>query len=521
MKILLTFTGFHDPYSLGLVGEEEQPGPIVSLVGARSFDKVFLLSTPATLGHTERTRDALEQSHQEMAVEILDVPLDDPTDYQAIIRELREKIPPILKKYPDAEFAISVASGTPQMHASWVLLTASGEIPAQILHVRPPRFVTKDRPQVSEIQLTPDDSDVSAMLRVVERLASPPEDLAFPPKMELRAPRAEAPEPPFTADLDKIVAQLGIVGEHSTFRNAIEITDQLAGSDFPLLVLGETGTGKELFAKLAHRLSGRPGDRFVTLSSPNIPHELVESMLFGHKKGAFTGAVSDQKGKFEQADGGTLFLDEIGELPLPTQAKLLRVLQDGIIEPLGSTEARQVDVRIVAATNRDLPEEIKEGNFREDLYYRLRGGEIRLPALRERRSDIGKLALHILERVNASLRYPKRLTQEALSRMEGYIWPGNVRELQFVIERSARLARKALLDADDIVMDVPVSGPDPYASLPEPHDGFSMNDYLKSVRKQLMLRALAVTNGNQSQAAKLLGITAQAVHNFIKDEGGD
>jgi len=314
---------------------------------------------------------------------------------------------------------------------------------------------------------------------------------------------------------------MGIVGEHQKFREAIEITDQLAGSDFPLLILGETGTGKELFAKLAHRLSGRPMDRFVTLSSPNIPHELVESILFGHKKGAFTGAVSDQKGKFEQADGGTLFMDEIGELPLPTQAKLLRVLQDGIVEPLGSTEAKQVNVRIVAATNRDLPEEIKEGNFREDLYYRLRGGEIRLPSLRERRSDIGKLALHILDRVNASLRYPKRLTQEALGRMEGYIWPGNVRELQFVIERSARLARKALLDADDIVMDVPASGTDPYASLPEPHDGFSMNDYLKSVRKQLMLRALAVANGNQSQAAKLLGITAQAVHNFIKDEGGD
>ena len=517
MKVLLTFTGFHDPFALGLVGEEEQPGPILSLVGARPLDRVFLISTPATERHTEKTRDAIEKAHPKMAVEVLNFPLYDPTDYQAIIQELRKKIPPILKTFSDAEFSISVASGTPQMHASWVLLTASGEIPAQILHVRPPRFVTKDRPLVSEIKLSPEDAPLSAIRLALDRLEPHADFAASLPLRDLEV--YESPEPPFTPDLDKIVAQLGMVGEHPSFRNAIEMTDQLAGSDFPLLVLGETGTGKELFARLAHRLSGRPTDRFVTLSSPNIPHELVESMLFGHKKGAFTGALNNQKGKFEQADGGTLFLDEIGELPLPTQAKLLRVLQDGIIEPLGSTESKQVKVRVVTATNRNLPEEIKKGRFREDLYYRLRGGEIRLPALRERRSDIVRLALHILERVNASLRYPKRFTQEALVRLEKYDWPGNVRELEFVLERSARLARKAMLDADDILIDTPVPEADPFAALPEPHSGFSMNDYLKSVRKQLMLRALEMTGWKQTQAAKLLGITSQAVHKFIQDEG--
>lgn len=518
MKILLTFTGFQDPYSLGLIGEEEQPGPILSLVGAVPFDKVVLLSTPATESHTTGTREALERTHPGISVEILDFSLDDPTDYHAIIQELREKIPPVLRKFPDAEFSISVASGTPQMHASWVLLTASGEISAQILHIRPPRFVTKDRPLVSEVRLAPADTESLKEGLDLKLSAFRPEPATlFTPR---DAKVSEAPEPYFTPDLDKIVAEIGIVGEHQSIRKAIEITDQLAGSDFPLLILGETGTGKELFAKLAHRLSGRPSGKFVTLSSPNIPHELVESMLFGHKKGAFTGAVSNQTGKFEQADGGTLFLDEIGELPLPTQAKLLRVLEDGIIEPLGGIESKRVNVRIVAATNRDLPEEIRAGNFREDLYYRLRGGEIRLPSLRERRSDVGKLALNILDRVNASLRYPKRFTREALSRLESFSWPGNVRELGFVIERSALLARKDLLDADDIVLDAPASGTDPFASLPEPQDGFYMNDYLKSVRKQLMLRALEIANGNQSQAAKLLGVTAQAVHNFIKDEDG-
>jgi len=298
-------------------------------------------------------------------------------------------------------------------------------------------------------------------------------------------------------------------------RKALEYGAALAPSTVPILLLGETGTGKELFARCIHRLSGRPADRFVPINCAALPQELVESMLFGHKRGAFTGAISDQKGKFDVADGGTLFLDELAELPLATQAKLLRVLQDGVIEPLGSPSSHRVNVRVIAATNRHPQQVIRHRNFREDLYYRLNVGEIHLPSLRERHSDIPKIALHVLDRVNAGLRRPRRLAPSALSRLQHHAWPGNVRDLQNVIERSLRLATKDVLEADDLLISEPITVTDPLARLPEPGAGFSLEEYLTSARKQLILRALEMTAGNQSAAARLLGISPQAVHKFL------
>jgi transcriptional regulator with GAF, ATPase, and Fis domain len=270
----------------------------------------------------------------------------------------------ICDTFSQAQFFVAVASGTPQMHACWVLLAASGEIPAHILHVRPPRFVSKEHPLVSEIDLTsPDFPLVRAHVGGLETPYDIPDDL------------------------DIVVQQLGIVGDHPRMRQALEYGAALAPSAVPILLLGETGTGKELFARCIHRLSGRPADRFVPINCAALPQELVESILFGHKRGAFTGAMSDQKGKFDIADRGTLFLDELAELPLSTQAKLLRVLQDGVIEPLGAPNAHHVDVRIIAATNRALQQAMRHRKFREDLYYRLNVGEIHVPPLRDRRSD--------------------------------------------------------------------------------------------------------------------------------------
>ncbi len=213
-----------------------------------------------------------------------------------------------------------------------------------------------------------------------------------------------------------------------------------------------------------------------------------------------------------------MFLDELAELQLPTQAKLLRVLQDGVVEPLGAKKPHKVEVRIIAATNQDVHKAIKKGLFREDLYYRLNVGEVRLPPLRERRSDIPKVAVHVLDRVNATLKKPKRLSPEALTRLQSHAWPGNVRDLENVIERSVRLARRDLLDADDLIINEPIASTDPLASLPEPHEGFSLEGYLTSARKQLILRALETARGNQSEAARLLGITPQAVHKFLRKE---
>jgi len=290
----------------------------------------------------------------------------------------------------------------------------------------------------------------------------------------------------------------------------------LAPSQSPILILGETGTGKELFARFIHRLSGRSHEAFIPVNCAALPEALVESILFGHKRGAFTGAVTDQIGKFDVAHKGTLFLDELGELPLPAQAKLLRVIQDGLLEPIGHTKPHKVDVRIVAATNRDLRKLVRQGKFREDLYYRLNVGEVRLPPLRERRSDIPKLALHILDRLNGSLRRPKRLSPGALSRIQSHNWPGNVRDLENVIERSVLLCRRDVLDADDLLIYEPVTYADPLDALPDPYEGFSLDEFLGSARKQMILKALDAAGGNQSRAARLLGITPQAVHKFLQ-----
>ena len=494
MDILLTFTGFHDPYSIGLIGEEEVVGPILSLAATRRFDRIILFSTPNTEKNTAACSQELTERYPETELVVRHLALTDPTDYVAILKGLRAHLTQIIQASPETRYFVSIASGTPQMHACWVLLIASGEIPAHLLHVRPPRFVTKDRPLVSEIDLTQPDFPVVR---------------TNPYRKEWSAD--EVP------DIGTAIKQLGIVGDHPVLQRAIELVAALAPSNAPILLRGETGTGKELFAKLVHLLSGRPTDRFVPINCASLPRDLVESILFGHKKGSFTGAISDHIGKFSQADGGTLFLDELGELPLPVQAKLLRVLQDGLVEPLGSSRSQKVNVRIVAATNRDLAKAIKDGEFRTDLYHRLNVGQVQLPSLRERRGDIPSVALYILDRLNATLKRPKRLSPGALTRLQNHSWLGNVRDLENVLERSARLAKPDLLEADDLLLDDPISSPDEFAGLPTPVEGFSLEKYLSGARKQLLLKALEAVKGNQSQAAKLLGISPQAVHKFLRD----
>jgi Regulator of RNA terminal phosphate cyclase/Sigma-54 interaction domain/CRISPR-associated protein (Cas_Csm6) len=235
MDVLLTFTGFHDPYSIGLVGQEEQPGPILSLVKARSFDQVILFSTPIMEKNTLATREALQSSLPALDVQVRDLQLNDPTNYVAILKGLRAHVRDICDSTPKANYFIAVASGTPQMHACWMLLAASGEIPAHILNVRPPRFVSKDRPLVSEVDLTSTDF----------------------PVVRANVCNVEAPDVP-PPDLDTVVRGLGIVGDHPSIRRALKAGVALAPSAVPILILGETGTGKELFARFVHRLSERP-----------------------------------------------------------------------------------------------------------------------------------------------------------------------------------------------------------------------------------------------------------------------
>ncbi len=241
-----------------------------------------------------------------------------------------------------------------------------------------------------------------------------------------------------------------IVGESHGIKEALQKVDLVAGTSSTVLILGETGTGKELFARAIHDRSQRHEQPLVKVNCAALPHELIESELFGHEKGAFTGATQQRKGRFELADKGTLFLDEVSELSPTAQAKLLRVLQEKEFERVGGTESVRVDVRVIAATNRDLRGQVSVGRFREDLFYRLNVFPIRVPPLRERRSDIPLLARHFLDRFAQALGKPfEGCAPRFLAELEGYAWPGNVRELENVIERAAILSPGPLLDSEE------------------------------------------------------------------------
>lgn len=464
----------------------------MSLLSVRSFTHIFIFDTPTTREISRLTKETVEVLYPDSEVHIRDTSLSEPTNYREIFSGIKNHSRLIFENYKSANFFISVASGTPQMHACWVLLAASGEIPAKILHVRPPRFVTKHLPLVSEVDLS---SDEFPSVRFKSSSVCNEED---------------------QVDVDSVREQLGIIGDHPAMLKALDTGAMLATSPAPILITGETGTGKELFARYVHALSDRERGVFVTVNCAAIPEGLVESILFGHKKGAFTGAIEDRVGKFESANRGTLFLDELGELPLLTQAKLLRVLQENIVEPVGEVKGRSIDVRIVAATNVGLRKRVKNGKMREDLFYRLNVGEIKIPSLRDRRTDIPKLALHILDRLNESIKRPRRFTAEALNRLQAHSWEGNIRDLENVIERSVRLSRVDVLDASDLLVTEPINNADPLGALPEPYDGFSMEGFLSSARKKMILKALETANGNQSQAARMLGVTPQAIYKFLK-----
>ena len=315
--------------------------------------------------------------------------------------------------------------------------------------------------------------------------------------------------------LDDALQELGIHVGSAVLRHAAERAGIAAESDLPVLLLGETGTGKERFAHLIHRMSPRGSHELVAVNCAAIPESLAESYLFGHMRGAFSGADRDKKGMFESADESTLFLDEVAELSLEVQAKLLRVIQDGVVQPIGSTAPRRVDVRVIAASNRDLRDQVRAGLFREDLYFRLEVVQIGLPALRERRSEISGLALALLHQINLRRHKPRRLSSAALMRLEKYDWPGNVRQLSNVLERSVLYARDEGIDADDLLIADDNPGKDPFAALPEPFLGFKLDTFLTQAREQLFLRALAACKGNQTEAAELLGVSKQAVNKFV------
>ena len=308
-----------------------------------------------------------------------------------------------------------------------------------------------------------------------------------------------------------------IIGRSPRMRRVFELITQAAMSRATILVEGESGTGKELAARALHAGSPRADHPFVTVNSGSLPPDLLESNLFGHLKGAFTGAVAAKKGLFELADKGTIFFDEIGSVPVETQAKLLRVIQEREFMRLGGVDLKKVDVRIIAATNIDLQQLVAEGKFREDLYYRLHVIKVELPPLRERREDIPLLAQHFLEKYGAENdKKNLELTAEALDLLEAYDWPGNVRELENVVERAVVLATGSRIGPALIPDGVRTPRPFRMPQFAMPPEGLPFKDVVAAFETQLIERTLAATGGVQKRAAELLQIKPTTLNEMIK-----
>jgi DNA-binding NtrC family response regulator len=346
-------------------------------------------------------------------------------------------------------------------------------------------------------------------------------ELVMKLKKALRVRTLEDENTRLRAVVQSLREEVRVIGVSRRMREVMTAVDQVAQSHATVLITGESGTGKELIAKAIHFSSPRHAGPYVKVNCAAMPDTLLEDELFGHVRGAFTGAVSERKGKFEAASGGTIFLDEIGDLPLHLQPKLLRVLQEREIEPLGSNEVRHVDVRVLAASNRDLRAMVDESSFREDLFYRLNVIPIALPPLRERREDVQVLADHFLRKfAEQNGRRIKGFTDAALARLTGYAWPGNVRELENCIERAVVLAHGDVVDVADFVL----AGESSTSAATSLLDVLFATDMtLDEVERDIIMGALARCDGNLSKTARMLGLTRRALQYRVEQirKGGD
>ncbi len=311
-----------------------------------------------------------------------------------------------------------------------------------------------------------------------------------------------------------------IIGKSSRMQAIFALIERVGRTSSTVLIHGESGTGKELIARAIHFTSPRSARRFLSINCGAMPENLLESELFGHERGAFTGAVRDKKGLFQEADRGTLFLDEIGEMTPTMQVKLLRALQERVVRKVGGSTEEPVDVRIICATNQNLEARIQSSDFREDLFYRINVLPIHLPPLRQRREDIPLLVGFFLQKYSQQLELPVReISLDAMKMLEGYDWPGNVRELENVIERALALSHSETISTRDLPVQLLTNrkGGEELVSLPE--EGLDLEAYLESIRSQLMVQALERTNGVQTQAAELLKMSFRSFRYYAKKAG--
>ncbi len=397
----------------------------------------------------------------------------------------------------DAGMAVLRAAAELQPDAETIMVTAHGDVPTARAAFKYGAFDFIEKPL-----------DLAVFRSLVNRAA------------ERAVVRHEA------GDLGELVGEggfEGIIAGSEPMRKILRTVRTVAASTIPVLVTGESGTGKELIARAVHDHSPRKGRRFVAFNCAGQSESLLEDQLFGHVKGAYTGADSAREGVFEYADKGTLFLDEIGDMPLTMQAKLLRVLESGEVVRLGSNEPRRVDVRFVSATNKDLPHAVREGAFREDLYYRINGSHIHLPPLRDRRDDIPRIVRHAIAKFSDPMPGPvPDITDAAMMRLTSYHWPGNVRQLLNVVQNMTVSAMGEAEPGRPVVLDVRHI-PDEVRSGDEPEGavtgGSLAGTSLEQLEKRAIRETLKLTGGNREQTAKLLGIGERTLYRKLKEYG--
>jgi len=463
-------------------------GPIAQVATRLEFERIEILSNyPAT--DYKAYAKWLNKLCNAKPV-ITHVELTDPTDYAKIYEAARRRIKEILKSDPHIKLTFHLSPGTPAMSSVWLLLSKTFCV-AELIQ-------TSQEEGLKTVSLP---FDISA---------------EYLPNLIKQADDA----------LEELGDGIDIFGDahfrSKQMKSVVEFSRRAAVFNVPILIEGESGTGKELFARGIHESGLRRGGPFVTVNCGAIPEQLVESELFGHKKGAFSGAIRDHDGHFITAKSGTIFLDEIGDLPLPAQVKILRVLQEKEVMPVGSSVTRKTDVRIISATNRDLVKEVAEGRFREDLFYRLAVLVVKLPPLRNRQGDIGLLIDLFLERFNQSndgkiWEGIKTITPGARSRLIRHTWPGNVRELENTLKRAAVTANGARITESDIetaLFQIDKRRNDVYdRSLGH---GFNLQELLADVTRYYLVQAMKEANHNKSEAARLLGMTSyQTLTNWL------
>ena len=474
-------------------------GPVAQALETITFDAAFLLTDhdAEAIGYLRWLKARVGRTE----ISVLRQQLTGPTEFGEIYTAAVGACEQALAASKGAALTFHLSPGTPAMAAVWILLAKTRFPAAMIESSREHGVRTASVP-----------FDISADFLP---------DLLRQPDRELE--RLSAGLPPEAPEFDAIVHRSPVM------QRVILRARRVAPRSVPVLLEGETGTGKELMARAIHQASPRRDRPFIAVNCGALPPELVESELFGHEKGAFTGADRSRPGYFAAANGGTLFLDEIGELPAAAQVKLLRVLQEGAVVRVGATTPREVDVRVIAATNRTLTEEVAEGRFREDLFYRLAVAVLKLPPLRERPGDVGLLADRLLERINAeSASEPgyqgKKLSASARNVLLGHAWHGNVRELSNTLRRAAIWTDGSTIPAED-VHDALLPAARDHASTVLDRtlgNGFSLPDLLAEVARHYLTRALDEASKNKTKAAELVGLASyQTFTNWLSKYGAD